>query len=143
MISLLGKRSFNSFGLIFWKIFSKTGFSTLKSTSTFSRPERLGRLIFFALSNQKTLIKIPMKDLFEIPSLSRKKVKKGDMFTGLVVRTKAFVKRSTGGLWLMQNAVILLDKKMQPLGTRMFGPVAREVKVKKYNKLATIARFVV
>lgn len=75
--------------------------------------------------------------------IPRKKVKKGDMFTGLVVRTKAFVKRSTGGLWLMQNAVILLDKKMQPLGTRMFGPVAREVRVKKYNKLATIARFVV
>lgn len=75
--------------------------------------------------------------------IPRKKVKKGDMFTGLVVRTKCFVKRSSGSLWLMQNAVILLDKKMQPLGTRMFGPVAREVRVKKYNKLSTIAKFVV
>lgn len=75
--------------------------------------------------------------------IPRKKVKKGDMFTGLVVRTKCIVQRSVGDLWLMENAVILLDKKMQPLGTRMFGPVAREVRVKKYNKLATIARFVV
>jgi len=75
--------------------------------------------------------------------IPRKKVKKGDMFTGLVVRTKCFVKRSSGSLWLMENAVILLDKKMQPLGTRMFGPVAREVRVKKYNKLSTIAKFVV
>lgn len=75
--------------------------------------------------------------------IPRKKVKKGDMFTALVVRTKCLVKRSSGHLWLMENAIILLDKKMQPLGTRMFGPVAREVRVKKYNKLATIARFVV
>jgi large subunit ribosomal protein L14 len=43
----------------------------------------------------------------------------------------------------MQNAVILLDKKLQPIGTRLFGPVAKEVRVKKYNKLSTIARFVV
>jgi len=53
------------------------------------------------------------------------------------------VHRSVGNLWLMENAVILLDKKMQPVGTRMFGPVAREVRVKKYNKLATIAKFMV
>lgn len=75
--------------------------------------------------------------------IPRKKVKKGDMFTGLVVRTRSIIKRSVGNLWLMENAVILLDKKMQPLGTRMFGPVAREVRVKKYNKLSTIAKFIV
>jgi large subunit ribosomal protein L14 len=75
--------------------------------------------------------------------IPRKKVKKGDIFTGLVIRTRAMVQRSVGNLWLMENAVILLDKKMQPVGTRMFGPVAREVRVKKYNKLATIAKFMV
>ena len=71
--------------------------------------------------------------------IPRKKVKKGDMFTGLVVRTKCFVKRSSGSLWLMQNAVILLDKKMQPLGTRMFGPVARELRAKKFMKIISLA----
>jgi len=75
--------------------------------------------------------------------IPRKKVKKGDVFTGLVVRTKSIIRRSVGSLWLMQNAVILLDKKKQPLATRMFGPVGREVRVKKYNKLSTIAKFVV
>ena len=75
--------------------------------------------------------------------IPRKKVKKGDIFTGLVIRTRAMVHRSVGNLWLMENAVILLDKKLQPIGTRMFGPVAREVRVKKYNKLATIAKFMV
>jgi large subunit ribosomal protein L14 len=75
--------------------------------------------------------------------IPRKQVKKGEVYTGLVVRTKCLVKRSYGDLYLMQNAIILLDKKMQPLGTRMFGPVGREVRVKKYNKLSTIAKFIV
>jgi large subunit ribosomal protein L14 len=72
-----------------------------------------------------------------------KKVKKGDMFQALVIRTKSFVHRNIGGISLMQNSVILLDKKIQPLGTRVFGPFAKEVKVKNYNKLPTIARFVI
>jgi large subunit ribosomal protein L14 len=76
-------------------------------------------------------------------NLPAKQVKKGEVFIGLIIRTKALVQRAVGVLALMQNAVILLDKKKQPLSTRLFGPVAREVGVKKYNKLSTIARFVV
>lgn len=75
--------------------------------------------------------------------IPKKKVKKGDVFLGLVVRTKCVIKRSIGSLSLMQNAVILLDKKKQPLATRMFGPIGRETRVKKYNKLSTIAKFIV
>jgi len=101
----------------------------LRTTSAYGKKKyaRVGDLILISVR-------------FCIP---RKKVKKGDMFTGLVVRTKSIIKRSVGNLWLMENAIILLDKKMQPLGTRMFGPVAREVRVKKYNKLSTIAKFIV
>jgi large subunit ribosomal protein L14 len=75
--------------------------------------------------------------------IPEKKVKKGSVFKALVIRTLAPVRRTTGTISLMQNAVILLDKKLQPIGTRLFGPVAKEVRVKKYNKLSTIARFVV
>lgn len=75
--------------------------------------------------------------------LPGKKVIKGSLYKALVIRTLHPVKRLVGNVSLMENAVILLDKKLQPLGTRLFGPVARETRVKKYNKLSTIARFVV
>jgi large subunit ribosomal protein L14 len=77
---------------------------------------------------------------FNIP---RKQVKKGEVYKALVVRTNAFVQRRVGDLWLSQNSVILLDKKGQPLSTRVFGPVAREVRVGNYEKLATTAKLVV
>lgn len=75
--------------------------------------------------------------------IPRKSVKKGEVYTGLVVRSRAFLKRSMGSIFFWQNAIILLDKKMQPLGTRIFGPIGREVRVKKYNKLAIMAKFMV
>jgi large subunit ribosomal protein L14 len=75
--------------------------------------------------------------------IPRKKVKKGEVFVALVMRNRFIIKRTASQLFLLQNGVILLDKKMQPVGTRLFGPVAREVRLKKYNKLITIAKFVV
>lgn len=75
--------------------------------------------------------------------LPGKKVKKGSLYKALVIRTAYPIKRTVGSISLMENAVILLDKKLQPLGTRLFGPVAKEVRVKRFSKLSTIARFVV
>lgn len=75
--------------------------------------------------------------------IPHKKVKKGEVYTALVVRSKAFVKRTSNDIYFWENGIILLDKKMQPIGTRMFGPIGREVRVKKYNKLATMAKFLV
>jgi len=73
----------------------------------------------------------------------RKKVKKGFLSKALVVRTKSVVKRIPGFLSLQENAVILLDKKLQPIGTRIFGPIAKDIRLKNYNKLSTLVKFLI
>jgi len=73
----------------------------------------------------------------------RKKVKKGFLSKALVVRTKNILHRMPGCLNLQENAVILLDKKLQPIGTRVFGPIAKEIRLKNYNKLATLVKFLI
>jgi len=75
--------------------------------------------------------------------IPHKSVKKGEIYTAVVVRSRAFVKRSMTNVYFWENGVILLDKKFQPVGTRVFGPIAREVRVKKYTKLVTMAKFVI
>jgi len=69
-----------------------------------------------------------------------KKVKKGSIYRGLIIRTNRYFKREVGFLNLMQNSIILFDKKMQPLGTRIFGPVAKESHFKRFNKLITFIK---
>lgn len=66
---------------------------------------------------------------------SQKKVKKGNVFKAIVVRTIRQVKREMGWLFFNDNAVVLLNKKMLPLGTRVFGPIARDIKLKKMTKI--------
>jgi large subunit ribosomal protein L14 len=72
-----------------------------------------------------------------------KRVKKGEIYTALIIRSRAFLRRTVNQIFFWENAVILLDKKLQPFGTRVFGPVGREVRVKKYNKLSIMAKFMV
>lgn len=75
--------------------------------------------------------------------LNERKIRKGTLLKALIVRTKRKVKRMLGFLGFFENAVLFLDKKMQPLGTRVFGPFAREVRVKKYERLGTISRYII
>lgn len=72
-----------------------------------------------------------------------KKLKKGELHKALIVRSRRPIKRMMGFLKFHENAILILDKKMQPMGSRVFGPFAREVRVKKYEKLATITRYIV
>lgn len=68
------------------------------------------------------------------------KVKKGEVLFALVVRTKAGVRRNDGALIRFDdNAVVLLNNQMQPLGTRVFGPVTRELRGEKFMKIASLA----
>jgi len=71
-------------------------------------------------------------------------VKKGEIVRGVVVRTKAQVQRPDG-TWLRfdTNAVVLIDPQGNPRGTRVFGPVARELRERRFMKIISLAPEVV
>jgi len=68
------------------------------------------------------------------------KVKKGEVCRALIVRTKYGVRRKDGNsIKFDSNAVVLLNKQGEPIGTRVFGPVTRELRVKKFTKIVSLA----
>jgi len=72
-----------------------------------------------------------------IPSSS---VKKGEVSRAVVVRTKKEVRRKDGSyIRFDDNAAVLLDDKNEPKGTRIFGPVARELREKRFMKIVSLA----
>ena len=73
-------------------------------------------------------------------ALPNGKVKKGDVHRALIVRTKKGVRRPDGStITFNNNAVVLLNKQEEPLGTRVFGPVTRELRAKKFLKIVSLA----
>jgi large subunit ribosomal protein L14 len=74
----------------------------------------------------------------------RKTVKKKDVIKVLVVRTKNAMRRKDGSyVRFDENAVVLVDAKMEPVATRVFGPLPRELKEKGFEKLMTMAEEIV
>lgn len=71
-------------------------------------------------------------------------VKKGELVRGVIVRTKAPIRR-TDGTWLRfdSNAIVLIDAQGNPRGTRVFGPVARELRERQFMKIISLAPEVV
>lgn len=68
------------------------------------------------------------------------KVKKGDVYKGVIVRTKTGVVRDDGStIKFDKNALVLLNKQDEPIGTRVFGPVTRELRAKKYVRIMSLA----
>lgn len=68
------------------------------------------------------------------------KVKKGDVRKGVIVRTKKEIRRKDGTyIRFDENSVVLIDNNQEPLGTRIFGPVARELRAKKFMKIISLA----
>lgn len=73
-------------------------------------------------------------------AIPRGKVKAGDVIKAVVVRTKSGVRRPDGSLIRFDsNAVVLLNNQMQPLGTRIFGPVTRDLRGEKFMKIISLA----
>ena len=71
-------------------------------------------------------------------------VKKGDVVDAVVVRTRKTIRRSDGSyLRFDTNAIVIIDKENNPRGTRIFGPVARELRDKKFMKIISLAPEVV
>jgi large subunit ribosomal protein L14 len=67
-------------------------------------------------------------------------VKKGDVVRAVVVRTRQPVKRDDGSyLRFDNNAIVIIDKDLNPRGTRIFGPVARELREKNFMKIISLA----
>ena len=67
-------------------------------------------------------------------------VKKGDVVRAVVVRTKQAIKRPDGSyLRFDNNAIVIIDKDLNPRGTRIFGPVARELRERNFMKIVSLA----
>jgi len=81
------------------------------------------------------VIKVSIKE-----AIPRGKVKKGDVYNAVVVRTRKGVRRADGSLIRFDgNAAVLLNQNLQPIGTRIFGPVTRELRTEKFMKIISLA----
>lgn len=68
------------------------------------------------------------------------KVKKGDVVRAVIVRTVKETKRPDGSsIKFDENSVVIINKDNEPIGTRIFGPVARELRAKKFMKIVSLA----
>jgi large subunit ribosomal protein L14 len=81
------------------------------------------------------IVKVSVKD-----AIPRGKVKKGDVYNAVVVRTKKGVRRPDGSVIRFDtNAAVLLNSSLQPIGTRIFGPVTRELRSERFMKIISLA----
>jgi len=81
------------------------------------------------------VIKVSVKE-----AAPRGKVKKGDVYNAVVVRTAKGVRRQDGSLIKFDgNAAVILNTKHEPIGTRIFGPVTRELRNDKFMKIVSLA----
>ena len=73
-------------------------------------------------------------------AIPNSQVAKGEVVRAVVVRTKKGVRRSDGSLIRFDgNAAVLLDKQLNPVGTRIFGPVTRELRTEKFMRIVSLA----
>ena len=81
------------------------------------------------------VIKVSVKD-----AAPRGRVKKGEIYSAVVVRTAKGVRRQDGSLIKFDgNAAVLLNAKLEPIGTRIFGPVTRELRTERFMKIVSLA----
>ncbi|MCX7962344.1 MAG: 50S ribosomal protein L14 [Burkholderiales bacterium] len=81
------------------------------------------------------VIKVSVKD-----AAPRGRVKKGEVYDAVVVRTAHGVRRPDGSrIRFDSNAVVLLSPKLEPIGTRIFGPVTRELRTERFMKIVSLA----
>jgi large subunit ribosomal protein L14 len=81
------------------------------------------------------IIKVTVKE-----AIPRGKVKKGDVHSAVVVRTRKGVRRPDGAVIRFdRNAAVMLNANNQPIGTRIFGPVTRELRNEKFMKIVSLA----
>ena len=86
-------------------------------------------------ANVGDIIQVAVRD-----ATPRGRVKKGDVYNAVVVRTAKGIRRSDGALIKFDNnAAVLLNNKLEPMGTRIFGPVTRELRTERFMKIVSLA----
>ena len=81
------------------------------------------------------IVKISVKE-----AIPNGRVKKGDVYNAVIVRTAKGVRRNDGSLIRFDsNAAVLLNQQLQPIGTRIFGPVTRELRTERFMKIISLA----
>ena len=86
-------------------------------------------------ANVGDVIEVSVKD-----AIPRGRVKKGEIYNAVVVRTRKGVRRADGSLIRFDgNAAVLLNSKLEPIGTRIFGPVTRELRTGNFMKIVSLA----
>ena len=81
------------------------------------------------------VVKVTVKD-----AIPRGRVKKGEVYNAVVVRTAKGVRRRDGSVIRFDgNAAVLLNNKLEPIGTRIFGPVTRELRTAQFMKIVSLA----
>ncbi len=81
------------------------------------------------------IIKVSIRE-----AIPRSKVKKGDVYNAVVVRTRKGIRRADGSVIRFDNnAAVLLNNQRQPIGTRIFGPVTRELRTEHFMKIISLA----
>ncbi len=86
-------------------------------------------------ANIGDIIKVSIKD-----AIPRGRVKKGEVYNAVVVRTRKGVRRTDGSVIRFDgNAAVILNNQHQPIGTRIFGPVTRELRSEKFMKIISLA----
>ncbi|MDO4656669.1 50S ribosomal protein L14 [Kingella sp. (in: b-proteobacteria)] len=86
-------------------------------------------------ANVGDIIKVAVRD-----ATPRGRVKKGDVYNAVVVRTAKGIRRSDGALIKFDNnAAVLLNNKLEPMSTRIFGPVTRELRTERFMKIVSLA----
>ena len=81
------------------------------------------------------IIKISVKE-----AIPNSRVKKGEVFNAVVVRTRKGIRRNDGSLIRFdRNAAVLLNNQLQPIGTRIFGPVTRELRTERFMRIISLA----
>ena len=81
------------------------------------------------------IIKVSIKE-----AIPRGRVKKGDVHRAVIVRTSKEVRRNDGScIRFDKNAAVLVNKSNEPIGTRIFGPVTRELRSRKFMKIVSLA----
>ena len=86
-------------------------------------------------ANVGDIIKVTVKE-----AAPRGRVKKGEVYNAVVVRTAKGVRRADGSsISFDGNAAVLLNSKLEPIGTRIFGPVTRELRTEQFMKIVSLA----
>lgn len=98
---------------------------------------------FIGVLNRKNCLRAEIGDIINVnvkESSPEATVKKGEVAKAVIVRTKKPIRRSDGSvLRFDRNAVVFIDTQLNPRGTRVFGPVARELRERNFTKILSLA----